>query len=104
LPAFPSWSDVDLTWALISAITDDEIIRQGLFPGHGSNVSTSRGGGKKKIDHQYELAKHLFWDHEKYGEAFQLARDPKSKNWWAMKIKNRLSTYVMMMFAVTSFV
>jgi hypothetical protein len=64
-------------------------------------VSTSKGRGKKKIDHQYELAKHLFNNHKKYGEAFQLAKDAKSKNWWATKIKNRLSAYVVLASAPT---
>jgi hypothetical protein len=85
-----SWSDVDLTWELITAITDNDTIKQGLFPGRGGNVSTAKGGGKKKIDHQYKLAKALFSDHEKYRDAFSLAKDAKEKNQWAMRIKNRL--------------
>lgn len=85
-----SWSDANLTWELIAAITDDDTVKQGLFPGRGGNASTARGGGKKKIDHQYEVAKALFSEHEKYGDAFKLAQDTKQKNLWATKIKNRL--------------
>ena len=39
-----SWTE-SLTWSLITAITDDDIVRQGLFPERGANASTSKGGG-----------------------------------------------------------
>ena len=58
---------------------DEPDIKQGLFPGQGVNVSTSKGGGKKKIDHQYALARIVFSEHPKYGEAFELAQDSKLK-------------------------
>jgi hypothetical protein len=90
----PSWSDVDLTWALITAITDNDGIRQGLFPGRGGNASTAKGGRKKKIDHQFDLAKALFADHDKYREAFATAQDSKQRTVWATKIKNRLGRSV----------
>jgi hypothetical protein len=64
---------------LLSALTDDPVIKQGLFPGQGGNVSTAQGGGKKKIDHQYQLAKAIFGDHKKYGQLFRLATEPKQK-------------------------
>jgi hypothetical protein len=89
-----SWSDASLTWELITAITNDSRIKQGLFPGRGGNVSTAKGGGKKKIDHQYELAKALFSKHERYGDAFKLPHDSKQKILWATKIKNRIGTWV----------
>jgi hypothetical protein len=78
------------------AITDNDSIKQGLFPACGANVSTAKGGGKKKIDHQYDLAKALFAlaDHEKYHEAFAAAQDSKQKNVWAMKVKNCLGRSV----------
>jgi hypothetical protein len=88
----PSWSDAKLTWALLTAISNNNTIKQGLFPGPGRNVSMVKGGGKKKIDHQFDLAKALFGEHEKYGEAFKLTQDSKQKLLWATKVKNHLGT------------
>jgi hypothetical protein len=53
-------------------------------------VSTVKGGGKKKTEHQYALAKEVFSEHPVYGEAFKAAKEPKMKTAWANKIKNRL--------------
>jgi hypothetical protein len=89
-----SWKDADLTWSLISAITDDPAIKQGLFPSPGANVSTSKGGGKPKTDHQFALAAALFSEHSKYCEVFKLATSSKKKAVWAKRIKNRLQKYV----------
>ena len=50
-----SWKDKDLTWQLINCMTEDPIIRQGLFPGPGANVSTTKGGGLSKAHHHKEL-------------------------------------------------
>jgi hypothetical protein len=83
-----------LTWSLIAAITDDAAIKQGLFPSPGANVSTSKGGGKPKTDHQYALAVTLFSEHPKYSEVFTLATTSKEKVVWAKRIKNRLQKYV----------
>jgi hypothetical protein len=89
-----SWKDADLTWSLISAITDDPAIKQGLFPSPGANVSTSKGGGKPKTDHQFALAAALFSEHPKYCEVFKLATSSKERAVWAKWIKNRLQKYV----------
>jgi hypothetical protein len=76
-------------WSLLTALTDDPVIKQGLFPGQGGNASTVQGGGKKKIDHQYQLATAIFENHMKYSSQFKLATEPKQRT---NKIKNRLNT------------
>ncbi|KAF9237305.1 hypothetical protein BU15DRAFT_7126, partial [Melanogaster broomeanus] len=58
-----SWGDEALNWALITAITDDEKICQGLYPAPGGNVSTKDGGGKPKTFWQYQLAVAIFANH-----------------------------------------
>jgi hypothetical protein len=94
---FGSWRDSSLTWALISAITDDPIIKQGLFPSPGANVSTSKGGGKPKTDHHYAVALAIFGEHEAHRDAFRLATGPKEKAIWGKKIKNRIQTCVIIL-------
>ncbi|KAH9984742.1 hypothetical protein BJV74DRAFT_797146 [Russula compacta] len=84
------WKDADLTWLVISASTDDATIKQGLFPSPGANVSTSKGGGKPKTDHQFALAVALFSEHPKYCEVFKWATSSKEKTVWAKWIKNCL--------------
>jgi hypothetical protein len=74
-----SWKGPNLMWSLIAAITDNITIKQGLFPSPGANVSTSKGGGKLKTDHQYALAVTLFSKHPKYSEVFMLATTSKDK-------------------------
>jgi hypothetical protein len=85
-----SWKDQDLTWQLIHCIAEDPIIRQGLFPGPGANVSTAKGGGLSKAYHHKELAARVFGEHPVYGPAFEQAQAAKEKNLWAQKIKNRI--------------
>ena len=51
LKRYGSWKDQDLAWQLINAIRDDPIIKQGLFPSPGGNVSTTKGGGLSKAHH-----------------------------------------------------
>ncbi|KAL6301144.1 hypothetical protein BKA93DRAFT_752137 [Sparassis latifolia] len=82
----------DLTWELLTAIYEDAVIKRGLFPGPGQNASTTKGGGKKKTDHQYALAKALFSEHPLYSAAFLAAKAPKEMLSWGNKIKNRLRT------------
>jgi hypothetical protein len=88
---FQSWKVKELTWSLLTALTDDPVIKQGLFPSPGANVSTAQGGGKKKTDHHYALATALFATHPDYSAAFQLAQTSKQKSLWGLKIKNRIS-------------
>jgi hypothetical protein len=66
------------------------MIKQGLFPSPGANVSTAEGGGKPKTDHHYALAVALFAEHDTYQIAFNLATQPKQKAAWGKKIKNHL--------------
>ncbi|KIM78692.1 hypothetical protein PILCRDRAFT_10917 [Piloderma croceum F 1598] len=70
-----NWEDVALSEALISAITNDPMIKQALFPSPGSNVSGSKGGGKPKTDFHWQLCQILFTDHETYGLALRKAEE-----------------------------
>ncbi|KAH9976900.1 hypothetical protein BJV74DRAFT_781587, partial [Russula compacta] len=79
---------------LIFAITDDATIKQGLFSSPGANVSTLKGGGKPKTDHQFVLAVILFSEHPKYCEVFKWATNSKEKAVWAKQIKNCVQKYV----------
>jgi hypothetical protein len=92
-----SWKDVELSQALIAAITDDTKIKQALFPSPGSNVSGSKGGGKPKTDYHWELCQILFTDHDTYGSALCKVEECTNakkcaalKRTWGIKIKNRL--------------
>jgi hypothetical protein len=85
-----------LNWALISAITDDAEIKQGLFPPPGANVSTKNGGGKPKTEHQWALCVALFTEHPVYSPSFALVESAKDKERWVNKIKNRLKKYVIL--------
>ena len=90
------WTD-ELSEQLINAISEDADIKQGLFPAPGGNVSSSKGGGKKKTAWYWKLAEILFFDHDIYSTAFEKAASDKSKDKaksqaiWGDKIKNRLS-------------
>lgn len=85
-----SWDD-QLTWALITAITDNPIIKQGLFPSPGANVSTTKGGGLRKTDHHWALCREIFSHHQKYEEAFNAVSEAKEKAIWCGKVKNCLA-------------
>jgi hypothetical protein len=64
-----------------------------LYPPCDPNASSSNGGGKPKIDAQWELANLLLGDDEKYKESLKaVAAVPKDKNGYANNIKNWLST------------
>ena len=95
---FESWRDSSLTWALISAITDDPIIKQGLFPSPGAHVLTSKGSGKPKTDHHYAVTLAIFSEHSIYRNMFNLVTGPKEKAVWGKKIKNRIQTLVITFF------
>ncbi|KAJ7793224.1 hypothetical protein B0H14DRAFT_3560904 [Mycena olivaceomarginata] len=73
------WKDedgIELTWKLITAIEDDQLIRDSLFPPVGAPKIT---GGKPKSDYQYQLATLLFVKHPKYEAAFAKAVTSKDK-------------------------
>ena len=71
-----SWRDLNLTWALIGAITDNDDIQHGLFPPPGKNASTAKGGGKSKKDWHWEICKAIFTSHNIYSNAFAQATNP----------------------------
>ena len=73
--------------ALLSAITDDPDIKQGLFPSPGANPRT---GGKTKAAYHWALCVVLFQEHPDYKIAFSRAVTAKQKGTWANKIKNRI--------------
>lgn len=85
-----SWKDVNLNWALVTALEDDNDIKQVLFPMPGEKAALSVAG-KPKTEQQYKLAEILFKNHEKYGTAFTKATTPVDKAAWTLKIKNRLT-------------
>ncbi|KAF8174178.1 hypothetical protein K438DRAFT_2023231 [Mycena galopus ATCC 62051] len=93
---FIDWT-TELTWTLVTAIEDDEEIRDGLFPGVGA---IKRKGGKPKTHYYYILAVTCFATHDKYQDAF--AMDPESteaqlaahRKLWSGKIKNRIAGLV----------
>jgi len=64
-----SWKDVNLNWALVTALEDDDDIKQVLFPMPGEKVALNVTG-KPKTEQQYKLAKILFKNHKKYSTAF----------------------------------
>ncbi|KDQ16954.1 hypothetical protein BOTBODRAFT_172568 [Botryobasidium botryosum FD-172 SS1] len=86
----------ELTWALIYAIESNPEIKQGLFPPPGGHVSTSKGGGKSKVDHQWAICEILFSDNPVYSSAFAAAAAGTAKDrlQWLNKVKNRISTIV----------
>jgi len=74
---------VDLNWALVVAIEDDPVIKQGLFPLPGQNTTVTQGGSKPKTEYQWALADKLFGDHEKYKDIFVQAKTPGEKSVWS---------------------
>ncbi|KAF8191114.1 hypothetical protein K438DRAFT_1591553, partial [Mycena galopus ATCC 62051] len=84
---------------LIAYIFQDALIKQALFPSPGPNASTKKGGGKKKVDAHWELAKLLLEENPACEPAITVAAvDPKTRLIWANKIKNRLASYVFCAF------
>ncbi|KAI1784600.1 hypothetical protein LXA43DRAFT_873802, partial [Ganoderma leucocontextum] len=52
-----------LSLSMLTAITDDKVVEDTLFPKVGPNLSTKASGGKPKTDHYWEICKVLFTDH-----------------------------------------
>ncbi|KAJ7743526.1 hypothetical protein B0H14DRAFT_2406971, partial [Mycena olivaceomarginata] len=83
-----SWKDPALSVSLIAYIFQDALIKQALFPSPGPNASTKKGGGKKKVDAHWDLAKLLLDENPTYEPAITAAAaDPKTRLTWANKIK-----------------
>lgn len=81
---------------LLSEVEDNREIRQALYPGTGANASTANGGGKPKTDFYWQLAVHLFADHEEYEKFFVEAKQSslkKHREPWVLKVKNQLSRF-----------
>lgn len=72
---------------LLSAITDDAEIKQGLYPSPGQGTRKVAN----KTDYQYAVARAIFAGHPTYKVAFARATTPKEKKLWGRKIKNRLT-------------
>ncbi|KAF6764506.1 hypothetical protein DFP72DRAFT_1059482 [Ephemerocybe angulata] len=90
--------DHKLSQLILNAFTTDTKIKQGLYPPPGANPSGSKGGGKKKADWYWEIAKLVFTNHAVYGDAFAPALSitpltvrAKVQKIWGTKIKNRLA-------------
>ncbi|KAG0698762.1 hypothetical protein DFH29DRAFT_877759 [Suillus ampliporus] len=83
------WTE-ELTFQMLTEITEDEDIKQGLFPVPGLNP---RNQGVPKTHWHWVLCKKLFSYHKDYKSRFEVLWDkgtPKQKEAWHMKIKNRL--------------
>ncbi|KAJ7512117.1 hypothetical protein B0H11DRAFT_1898616 [Mycena galericulata] len=88
------WSDPALSEALIARIMEDKDIKRALYPPPGPNASTAKGGGKSKVESQWQLCLNLLEEHPKYKEALAAVTTKKERTAYANKIKNRLRAYV----------
>ncbi|KAH9946453.1 hypothetical protein B0H21DRAFT_693672, partial [Amylocystis lapponica] len=76
---------------LITAISEDQSIKCGLYPPPGGNTSSAKGGGKGKTEHHWAICEVLFTDHPRYKARFALVPgDKKQEKAWGLKVKNRL--------------
>ena len=71
--------DQKLSWSLITAITDNPTIKQGLFPSPGANLSSPKGGGKLKTEYHQQLCDDLFTQHPEYLAAWLAVKNAKGK-------------------------
>ncbi|KAF8189655.1 hypothetical protein BJ912DRAFT_966029 [Pholiota molesta] len=92
------WTDADLNFTLLNAITNDRDIKEGLYPSPGGNMTTIKSGGNKKRVWQWKLAVEIFQAHPKYKAAFSRTLNctdaktaSKLQTIWSSKIKNRLT-------------
>jgi hypothetical protein len=86
---------VALNDTLISAITDDQKIKQALFLSPGSNILSSKGSERPQTEYHWLLCQILPIDHPTYQDAFQkvlmcgnVKRAAALWRLWANKIKN----------------
>ncbi|KAJ7738855.1 hypothetical protein DFH07DRAFT_752405, partial [Mycena maculata] len=86
-----SWKDPARSEKLLALIAEDKFIKQSLYPPCGPNASTTNGGGKPKVEAQWQLAMLLLGEDEKYKASIEAAAsNPKDRLGYANKIKNRL--------------
>ncbi|KAF8214365.1 hypothetical protein K438DRAFT_1563836, partial [Mycena galopus ATCC 62051] len=80
---------------LVALIMEDADIKRALFAPCGPNASTAKGGGKSKASAQFDLCKLLLEGEAEYQDILARAdNSPKDRTALALKIKNRLRTYV----------
>jgi hypothetical protein len=88
-----------MSQALVTAILEDAKIKQKLYPPPGANVSYQDGGGNKKTEAHWAIAKELFTEHkdhkDRFAEVLKLEKgDPKKakrlKTVWCNAIKARI--------------
>ncbi|KAJ7623090.1 hypothetical protein DFH06DRAFT_961539, partial [Mycena polygramma] len=85
-----SWKDPALSVKLLALISEDTLIKQFLFPTCGPNPSTRDGGGKPKVNADWDLVLLLLGDMEKYPDAIAASTTPKERLACGNKIKNRI--------------
>ncbi|KAJ7081709.1 hypothetical protein C8R44DRAFT_894942 [Mycena epipterygia] len=88
-----SMEDLALPQKLIALVFENKNIKQSLYPPCGLNASTTNGGGKKKVDAQWQLCVLLLGDITKYKDAIaaiDAVNNSKGNLSWANKMKNRL--------------
>ncbi|KAJ7728689.1 hypothetical protein DFH07DRAFT_998729 [Mycena maculata] len=85
------WKDPDLSCQLLTLIMENKAIKQSLYPPCGPNASTTKGGGKPKVNAQWDLCVLLLGHLAKYKDALEACTTPKDRLAYANKIKNRLS-------------
>lgn len=82
-----------MTSELLTAVTNNDEIRKGLFPPPSAEPNR-KNGGKYKTDFQYQAAEALFKDNPEYSAAFNNATTAAQKAVWTTKIKNKIAKYV----------
>ncbi|KAJ7775672.1 hypothetical protein DFH07DRAFT_952065 [Mycena maculata] len=85
-----SWKDPALSEKLIALIMENKYIKQALYPPCGPNASTTNGGGKTKVNAQWQLSVLLLGDLPKYKEVIAACDTPKKQLGYANRIKNRM--------------
>ncbi|KAJ7131795.1 hypothetical protein C8R43DRAFT_1239642 [Mycena crocata] len=85
------WKDPNLSLSLLTHIVENRDIKRSLYPPCGPNGSTVQGGGKPKVNAQWDLFVLTFGDDIKYKDAIAACTTPKLRLAYANKIKNRLS-------------
>ena len=79
-------------WLLINGISDNEDIKNGLYPVSGGNASLSKGGSKLKAEYHWALALHIFENDIEYKEMISTAaKVAKQRAVWGLQVKNKLS-------------
>ncbi|KAJ3912411.1 hypothetical protein F5877DRAFT_84838 [Lentinula edodes] len=95
------WTE-DMTDTLLTELTDNPQIKQGLFPGPGTvgldedGHIVTKSNTLMKVDYQFMLAEAVF-SRENFGFSERFKSDKKTskgRSWWAGKIKSKLEDLV----------